>query len=172
MAKRDPLPVVDVFSDQGGKTAMNDWADTMATRIQQRRQDQRLRDTKFVEVERIKKANGEPLWREVREKIEENCKALNKRTGEQILTFDISEHGEVHVRANIDGKQCLLRLAFKMETGELEWVCGDCRGRGLWGLSVNNDGSVAFVSGIDGIPSNPSSIANLVMTALLGLNLQ
>ena len=144
---------------------MNDWADNMAGRIRQRRQNQEVRDAKFVEKQRIKRANGEPLWRQVRDHVKQNCDDLNKRTGETLLTFEVGQLSEIHVRGEVDGKHRILSATYDPEQCTLTYTCGDKSDS--WEVLVGDDGTVTFGWGM-GIQSTPASIANQMLNTLLG----
>jgi hypothetical protein len=51
---------------------MSDWSDNVIAKLNQKREHQRLRDAKFVEEQKIKRANGVPLWRELKEIRQKN----------------------------------------------------------------------------------------------------
>ena len=144
---------------------MNDWVNVMAGRIKTRRQDRPLNDAKFVEVQRIKRTKAEPLWKAVRNQVRENCDALNKKMGEAVLTFEIVADFEISVRTELDGQHNFLHVDFDAERCVLSWSCGKKQGK--WEVIVSEDGSLTSAWGM-GIPSNPASIANEMLTALLG----
>lgn len=146
---------------------MNDWADTMARRINKRIQDQQFEYDKLLETQRIRRAKGELLWHEVREQLKENCEALNQKMKEEILRFEVGQRPEVTVFTNIEGGRGSLRAGFDADQAILLWECGSKNGK--WEVRVESDGSALFARATDLIiPATPSSIANEMLDALLG----
>jgi len=144
---------------------MNDWADAMAARIKAREQDRRLKDTKFVEVQRIRRAKAGPLWEDVRSHVRQNCDDLNKKMGQEVLTFEVVPSSEISVRA----QQGSLHAEFDAEGCVLSWSCGTKTGRSE--VVVHEDGTVAWghiPSWETGVPATAASIATERLTAVLG----
>lgn len=142
---------------------MTDWADYAIGRLEKQRQDQRLKDQKFVEKQRIKKAHGIPLWRQIRQIIKDNCSALNTKVGKEMLVFEVTQDREVSVRAHLDSDVRRLHALFDEETGKLSWECGEKSGD--WEVAVTDEGGAQFQWGM--IPTVPTSIVKQMLDALL-----
>jgi hypothetical protein len=156
---------------------MNDWADDMAERITALKEDQQIKDANFVEKQRIKRMKGEPLWREVRNHVTQNCGALNAKLAQQVLTVEVGpgdlgprrlrDSTEIHVRADIGDARRFLHVTFDTKTCTLAWHCEEGKS-GQWEIVVNDDGSATFAAWGAGVLSDPSTIASEMLTALLG----
>jgi hypothetical protein len=147
---------------------MNDWADNMAGRLKQRAEDQRLRDTKSVEQQRIKRSRGEPLWQDLLEQVAKSCEALNARLSRQVLAVEVGTASELRVRADAEGGHLFLHAKFNAEAGTLSWSCeGGQSGRRE--IVISEDGSAGFAESTGmPIPTPPSKVAKEMLDALLG----
>jgi hypothetical protein len=146
---------------------MNDWADNVAARLKQRKQNQELKNAKFVEQQRIKRTKGEPLWQQVRDDVCQKCDALNKKIGEDTLRFEEGREFTFSVWSKVEGKSRHLSAKYDSETCTLWWGCEGTSDS--LEVLVLDDGGACFGSGME-IPSTPSSIAQQMLNALLGLN--
>jgi hypothetical protein len=144
--------------------SMNDWSDYASARLRQQRQDQQLKDKKFLEKQRLKKAHGTQLWHEVRRIIKENSEHLNIKEGKQILVFEVTQNTQVKVRANLESESRPLQATFDEERGRLEWECREKSGD-AWELFVTENGGVNFCQGT--APTTPALIAKEMLDALL-----
>lgn len=143
---------------------MTDWADATAAKLRQREDEQKLKDAKFVEQQRIKNAAGIPLWREVREQVKNNCESLNLNMRKAILAFEVVPNTELSVRADLGGSHRWIKARFDADQSELQWECGARKEK--WYLMVNPDGRVVFAWGM-GIPTTPGAIATQLLNTLL-----
>jgi hypothetical protein len=153
-------------NDGGGVSKMNDWAKDWAKKIKKRHEDRALHGAQFVEEQKLKKEFGPPLWDAVCGEVKKQCEALNHEIGSQILTYELTRHGEISVVGNLDGKRKELRAAFNPVTGGLNWESAGHKDSLV--LSVSSDGTEAtFVWGMR-VPSTPQSIARQMLDPLLG----
>ncbi|MGH2506770.1 MAG: hypothetical protein ACRDHZ_05070 [Ktedonobacteraceae bacterium] len=144
---------------------MSNWADDALGKLKKQQGDQRVKDAKFLEKQRLKKAHGGRLWEEVRRAVKENCNHLNTKAEKEILVFEVTQNTILRVRASLDSNSRLLAAAFDEETGLLSWESNAANGQ--WELAVtDDDGGVGFCRGMR-IPSTPASIAKQMLDALL-----
>jgi hypothetical protein len=156
--------VADLQSDRtGGAPAMNDWADYAVSRLRKQQQDRRIKDEKFLEKQRLKRAHGIPLWGQVREILKKNCAAFNTKMGEELLVLETTQEMELSVRSHVGGDLRRLRALFNSETGTVSWECGESNG--TWELAVSDDGTAQFQSAM--IPTTSDSMAKQMLDALL-----
>jgi hypothetical protein len=142
---------------------MSDWSDYAVARLQKQREDQRMKDEKFLEQQRIKKAFGAPLWHELRQMIVENVIAFNSKIGSNALVFEVTEDSELSVRSKIDGSVRRLHASFDDEVSRLSWECGTKSGQ--WDVAATDDGGVRFEWGMTA--TTPASIVEQMLDALL-----
>ena len=142
---------------------MNDWADRALKRLSDHRIHQRNQDEVFLEKQRIKKAQGFPLWLEVRKYVEANCSDFNLKAGTQMLVFEVTPNSELTVRASIDGSTRSLHANFKDSTGELSFFCG--ANSGHWLLEATTDGKAQFIG--SSRTSSTEQIAEQMLTSLV-----
>ena len=142
---------------------MNDWSDYALARLQKQREDQRMKDEKFLEQQRIKKAFGAPLWHELRQMIVENVIAFNAKVNNTLLVFEVTEDSELSVRSKIDGNIRRLHASFDDEVSRLSWECATKSGQ--WDVAATDEGGVRFEWGSTAI--TPASIAEQMLDALL-----
>jgi hypothetical protein len=153
---------VDLDSGLKGET-MNDWADYAVAKLQQQRQNQRLKDEKVIERQRIKRSLGVPLWNQVRQIAKENAEDFNKKIGEELLTFEVTQNSELRVRFRNNETFRVLHAVFDSEGGILSW---QCEGKsGSWEVSVTDDGGTQFRWSL--VPTTPGSIVKQMFDALL-----
>ena len=156
--------LVDLGStESGGSVFMNDWADKALKRIEDRRINQRNQDEVFLEKQRIKRAQGFPLWLEVRKHVEANCSDFNLKAGTQMLVFEVTPDSELLVRASIDGSTRTLHANFKDSTGELSFFCGAHSGH--WILEATTDGKAQFIG--SSRTSSTEQVAEQMLTSLV-----
>ena len=142
---------------------MNDWADRALKRLNDHRINQRNQDEVFLEKQRIKRAQGFPLWLEVRKYVEANCSDFNLKAGTQMLVFEVTPNSELTVRASIDGSTRSLHANFNDSTGELAFFCR--ANSGHWLLEATTDGKAQFIG--SSRPSSPEQIAEQMLTSLV-----
>jgi hypothetical protein len=153
------------YSSTKGLERMGDWADDVLRKLQQKRAVEHIRDEKFVEQQRIKRAKGVPLWNDVKGKIKARVYALKEKSGEDILVIQSDQPNEITVRNEVaDG--LLLLVKFSPESNAIEWSCGNEDKNG-WELVVADDGRAVFHWGM--VPTTPDSIAHQMLNALLGI---
>jgi hypothetical protein len=151
--------------DYGEKgMSMNDWSDYASARLRQQDQDQQLKDKKFLEKQRLKRAHGTKLWHEVRRIVKENSEHLNIKEGKQILVFEVTQNTQLKVRANLKSESRPLQATFDEERGRLEWECREKSGD-AWELFVTEDGGVSLCRGM--VPTTPALVAKQMLDALL-----
>lgn len=141
---------------------MNDWADAAAAKLRDKEEGQRIKDAKFVEEQRIKKARGTPLWHEVRKLVKQNCEDINRNMGRVVLTFEVVPNSEISIRADIGGKHEWVKASFDENQGLLEWNSDN-----KWFVSVTENGGIGFYWGM--VPTTPDSIARQLCNAALGI---
>jgi hypothetical protein len=147
-----------------GGSLMNDWSDYASRRLKKQLEDRRLKDQKFVEIQRLKNVHGLPLWNEIRRIVKENVEHLNTKEGKEIVAFEVTQNSILKVRANVDSALRVLQAEFNEDTGRLQWEC-DGKNRDGWELSTTEDGSVNLSWGM--VPTTPASIAKQMLDALL-----
>ena len=142
---------------------MADWADNALAKLKRQHEEKQLQDAVFLEKQQVKKAKGMPLWREVRQKVKENCEALNTKAGKSLLRFGVTQEMELIVASEIDNRHGQLDAIFDGDAGRLSWSCGEKSGQ--WDISVSEDGSAKFHHGM--IPTTTESIAKQMLDALV-----
>jgi hypothetical protein len=151
-------------SISGNRRGMSDWADDAIRKLQQKRDDQRLKAETFLEQQKIKRANGIPLWDEVRARIRARISELKEKSGgSSIVTIQSDQPGEMLVRSEVGGGQ-LLHARFKEDTGQLTWWCAN-KDKDGWEVAVTEGGGSCFQRGI--IVTTPDSIATQMLNTLL-----
>ena len=145
---------------------MNDWADYALGKLQQQRENQRLKDQKFVEKQKLKKARGIPLWQQTREAVKNNCEALNTKSGENLLAFEVTNNMELSVRSLAGQEVRELHANFDGDLGKLIWTSG--AKTGSWELAVSEEsGDVYFQQSWALPPATPAKMAKEMLDALL-----
>ena len=142
---------------------MSDWSDYAMARLQQKREDQRKKDEKLLEQQRIKKAFGLGLWREVRQMTIENCRAFNTKVNKKMLVFNPTEDIELSIHSNVDGDVRQLHASFDDAIGRMSWECSTKSGQ--WDVAATVEGGVRFEWGPT--TATPESIAEQMLDALL-----
>ncbi len=142
---------------------MSDWSDYALARLQQKREDQRKKDEKLLEQQRIKKAFGLGLWREVRQMTVENCRAFNTKVNKKMLEFDPTEDIELSIRSSVDGDVRRLHASFDDAISRMSWECATKSGQ--WDVAATDEGGVRFEWG--STATTPASIAEQMLDALL-----
>lgn len=143
---------------------MNDWSDYALGRLKKQAEDQRLKDQKFLEKQRLKKAHGTPLWHEVRRIAKENAEHLNAKAGREILVFEVTQNTTLKVRANLESGPRTLQALFDGETGKVEWECEGKAGA-AWNVLIEDDGTPRFYWSL--VPTTPASMVKQMLDKLL-----
>jgi hypothetical protein len=151
------------FGNGIGKFSMADWADDVLAKLRKQQEQKQLQDAVFLERQQIKKAQGLPLWREVRQKVKENCDALNVRSGRSLLRFGVGQERELVVASEIDTRRDRLNAHFDEEAGSLSWTCGEKSGQ--WDIAVLGDGSARFQN--ETVSMTPELIAKQLLETLV-----
>jgi len=142
---------------------MSDWSDYAMARLQQKREDQRKKDEKLLEQQRIKRAHGLALWREVRQMTIENCRAFNTKVNKKLLAFNPTEDIELSIHSNVDGEIRRLHASFDDAISRMSWECATKSGQ--WDVAATDEGGVRFEWGTTA--TTPASIAEQMLDALL-----
>jgi hypothetical protein len=141
---------------------MTDWADYALEKLNKQEHDKHRNDEKFLEVQRLKRVHGTPLWQEVKRIVEENIKQLNIKAGKSVITLRVTNILTIEAYLTT-GTHRTLRAEFKQDTGSLEWECEDKSGS--WDVGVGEDGKPSFYWGM--IPSKSESVAKQMLDPLL-----
>lgn len=142
---------------------MSDWSDYAVARLEKQREDQRMKDQKFLEQQRIKKAFGLPLWLELRRLAIDNVIAFNNKVSTSILAFEATEDTQLNIRSKMEGTPRRLLVSFDDEVSRLSWECGTKSGQ--WDVAATDDGGVRFEWGMTA--TTPESIVEQMLDALL-----
>jgi hypothetical protein len=146
-----------------GGFSMADWADDVLAKLKNQQQQKQLQDAVFLERQQLKKAKGMPLWREVRQRVQENCEALNMKSRKSLLRVGVKHEMELFVASDIEGRHYQLEANFDEDAARLSWTCGEKHGQ--WDIDVLQDGSVKFTGGM--VPTSPESIAKQMLDTLV-----
>jgi hypothetical protein len=133
---------------KGEVITMSDWASDRLRRIQHQQDSKRIMQEAFVESQKLKKAEGFPLWLQLRAMVESHCKDFNAKARQELLTFEVQPDSELSVRATIEGKHGRLAASFEESRGSLSWQCGQNSGK--WKIITNGAGGVCFQGLRDG----------------------
>jgi hypothetical protein len=137
----------------------------MANKLRDRMESQKLRETKFIETQKLKREVGPTLWEEILNRISIEGTALNEEMGQDVITVGKPNFsGELVLIANMEDGVRRSNIRLEVELGRLTWKnengLGDRRE-----LAIGLDGKMAFHSGM--ISSTPDSIARQILENLL-----
>ena len=141
---------------------MSDWSDRALRRVQERSKTKQIRDAVWLEEQRVKKAQGVPLWHEVRAIVKRHVSEFNEKAKKELLFFEVTQDTEIRVQSQIEDHRRFLLASFDEETGKLNYECGGKRGK--WELDID-DGKVGFKWSM--VPTTPDSIASQMLDALI-----
>lgn len=142
---------------------MGDYADKALKRLSDKKINNQLQQSAFLEKQRIKKDHGMPLWLDVRKRVKENCAELNTKARKEILIFEVVVDTELSVRTNLEEGSRRLRASFSEATGKLSWQTSG--NQGSWTIEATSEGDAEFVG-----PHGSTTvewIADEMLTALL-----
>jgi hypothetical protein len=142
---------------------MSDWSDQALARLEKQREEQRMKEEKLLEQQKIKKAFGGPLWREVRKMTMDHCRAFNVKADHNLLVLDLTDDSKLSIRSRIEGNNRRLHVSFDNEVSRLSWECGTKSGQ--WDVAATDDGGVRFEWG-DTVATT-ASISEQMLDALL-----
>jgi hypothetical protein len=156
---------IDVTQPLSGarRFSVADWADDALAELTRQRKRRQLEDEVFIEKQRVKKAAGLPLWRDVRQKVKDNCIAFNKKAVEGVLTFEVAQEMQLAVASEIDRRHSRLSAKFDEDAGVLSWRCAGKSGQ--WEISASQNGSAQFQR--ESVPIAPESIVEEMLNALV-----
>jgi hypothetical protein len=155
--------------DYKGRLALNDWASKSAAKLNKQLADQKVQSAEFLEKQRLKKANGTPLWMEVREAVKTSCEDFNREMSRPVLCFEVTPNKELKVRADVEGMHRCLIAQFDAERCFIEWECEEKR-KGPWGMATTSNGDVVFVKSAPVYEQiTPKAIAEVMLNSLLRL---
>ena len=80
---------------------MNDWSKTTADKLKAKQKTPMTQDENILEQQRLKRANGDTVWSDVRSALRTECESLNREMGEQILAFEVAPSSELNVRTDV-----------------------------------------------------------------------
>lgn len=144
---------------------MTEWSRKMVERLRKRGESQRVRDTKFLETQRLKREIGPSLWQEVTNAIIIEGSALDSEMERDTVTVGKSgSSSELELLANLDDGVRRCHVRFEAETGKLTWKTEKGTGDTIE-LVVGLDGKMAFHSGM--IPQRAESVARQILETLL-----
>jgi len=142
---------------------MSEWSRKTSAKLKARASAQAIRDEKFVELQRLKRANGDAKWLEVREAVEAECSDLNADMGEQIVKFNMAPMDRLQVWKV--GTDRTLHAEFHSDTHQLQWECG--KRKGHWNLITTENGVVSFARVQEDAPIAAKEIAAQLLDILL-----
>ncbi|HEV2381635.1 MAG TPA: hypothetical protein VG206_17815 [Terriglobia bacterium] len=120
-----------------------------------------MRDSRFVEVQRLKRASGPALWQEVGTAISEEGNALGHEIGRSVVTLGkTTSSAQIELLADMGSSVRRCKVEFDPETGKLTWAT-EGGSEGALELDLGIDGKLAFHA--RGIPQEPQSIARQIL---------
>jgi hypothetical protein len=165
-AEVNPAAEIDGFPPACGHiiAPMSDLAKKIAARLKSTHEARAIQDEKFVEQQRLKRANGNGVWLEVRNAIITECRDINREMGQQIAVCEETASGELNVGIIINEAPRKLHVEFSKEGLQMHWNCGDRHGH--WHLATMGSGRVTFVRGQEQAPISPEEIAATLIKIL------
>jgi len=152
------------YERTAGGVAMADWSDDAIRKLNQKREDKRLDTARFVEEQRIKSANGLPLWTELKDRIRAHISELKQKSnGADIIAIQDERPNDLVLRSVVDDG-ATLHVAFDPGRGKVTWDCRQEPQRG-WEVTVTETGDARFQWGM--IPTTPDSMATQMLEKLL-----
>lgn len=140
---------------------------TIAASLQRDEKMRAIADEKFVEQQRLKRANGNGLWLELREAIVTECNDLNREMGKTITRIDETASHTLKVRTILEGRPRILVLVYEKEGLYVDWSCEQ---RGAhWHIATVGDGSLTFARGQMMEPIRTDEVAGIMMRILFNL---
>ena len=138
---------------------MTDLAKIISARLRATNQAQTLQDEKFVEQQRLKRANGNGVWQEVREAVIAHCDAVNREMGAKVAIVEPTASSQLRIRALLNASSVrILRAEYFTEQLQMHWECEDRHGH--WHLATMGNGRVTFVRGQMDEPVKSQEIAD------------
>lgn len=162
-AEVNPTAKIDGFPPVCGPiiALMSDLAKKIAARLKSTHEARAIQDEKFVEQQRLKRANGNGVWLAVRNAVIAECRDINREMGQQIAVCEETASGELNVGTIINEAVRKLHVEFCKEGLQVHWNCGNRHGH--WHLAATGSGQVTFVRGQEQAPISPEEIAaNLI----------
>ena len=145
---------------------MSDWADDTIRKLRQKIDDKRLQTERFVEEQKIKRAYGVPLWKELKDMLRFYATELKDRSGgADVIAIQHEQVDDMTLRDALGGGT-LLRVAFDSGRGVVSWECGPEPQRG-WEVAVAETGGAQFHCGM--VPTTTDSMARQMLDKLLGI---
>ena len=144
---------------------MSDWADDRLKRLRDQQENKRIQQEAFIETQKLKRAEGLPLWLCVRETIQKHCTDFNAKARRELLTFEVTLDTELSVRAAIQDAPGRLYATFEESTGKLSWQCG--KSSGNWRIIPDGNGGVCF-QGVRGCEESKDIAADMLDALVLG----
>jgi hypothetical protein len=143
---------------------MSDWSDRALGKLQERSKNKQIQDEVWLEKQRVKKAQGIPIWHEIRAIVKKHVSDFNATVKMEQLFFEVTQNNEIRVRSEIEDHRQFLQASFDENTGKLTYECGAKKRGSRWDLSIV-DGKVGFYWGM--VPKTPDSIAEQMLDALI-----
>jgi len=137
---------------------MSDLAKKIAARLKSTHEARAIQDETFVEQQRLKRANGNSVWLDVRNAIIAECRDINREMGQQIAVCEETASGELNVGVIINEAPRKLHVEFSKEGLQTNRNCGNRHGH--WHLATTGSGQVTFVRGQEQAPISPKEIAD------------
>ena len=126
-----------------------------------------IADEKFVEQQRLKRANGNGLWLELREAIVTECNDLNREMGKTIARIDETASHTLKVRTTLEGQPRVLVVVYEKEGLYVDWTCEQ---RGAhWHIVTMGDGRLTFARGQIMEPIRTDEVAGIMIRILFNL---
>jgi hypothetical protein len=136
----------------------------MAKKLKDKRDSKKLADTKFVEMQRMKREIGPQIWAAIKSDASAETAALNAEMGESLLFVEGSSSTELILRAHLHDGTRRLHVQFDPESAQIMWAT-EKGSRSSFELAVGPDGKPAFHSG--NVPFSTGSIARQMLESLL-----
>lgn len=139
----------------------------IAASLQRDEKIRKTTDEKFVEQQRLKRANGNGLWLELREAIVTECDDLNREMGKVVAKIDETASHTLKVRTTQNDQPRVLELVYHKEMLYVEWSCED---RGAhWHIVTMGNGGLTFARGQIMEPIRTDEVAGIMMRILFNL---
>ena len=88
------------------------WLRDMADRVNQDTETKKLKDQRFVEVQKLRREQTPEMWRRLKDWVKEACAGMNKEIGREVVQFSDGSGLDFTVKGLGDGMHTTMTAQF------------------------------------------------------------
>lgn len=146
---------------------MGNWSDDAVTRLKAQQSEKSQQDARFLEEQRIKRAQGFAYWKQIRASARDNCTEFNQKYGGTALRFQVGQEMSLLVASDINHQARQLSANYNENSTSISWQCVALNGDtnpvadGTIEICIGSDGAARMQEGV-----NPVSVDGVVAKML------